>query len=132
MASHDRTPFALIGGESGVRRLVDGFYDRMDEAPEAARVRALHPDDLESSREKLYLFLVGWMGGPDLYVQRFGHPMLRARHLPFSIGDDERDEWMWCMRGALEEQEMPDELRRYLEQRFQAIANHLRNRAPES
>ncbi len=123
-ASH----FELLGGEPGIRALVDRFYDLMDEAPEAAGIRALHPPDLESSREKLLLFLVGWTGGPPLYVERHGHPMLRARHLPFPIGDAERDEWLWCMDRALDEHEMEDELRSYLKQRFAAVADHMRNR----
>ena len=85
--------------------------------------------DLETSREKLFLFLVGWTGGPPLYVQKFGHPMLRARHLPFPIGIAERDAWVWCMDYALEEHEMPEELREYLRLRFRAVADHMRNKA---
>jgi hemoglobin len=120
--------YDLIGGEAGVRRLVDRFYDLMDTSPEAANVRALHATSLKASREKLFLFLTGWLGGPQLYVEKFGHPMLRARHLPFSIGTRERDEWLWCMKQALGEQAMPDELRVFLTQRFEALADHMRNR----
>ena len=122
------TPYELIGGEEGVRRLVDRFYDLMDTAPEAAGIRVMHPPDLETSREKLRLFLVGWLGGPPVYVERFGHPMLRARHLPFPIATSERDQWMWCMERALDEQDMPDVLREALRQRFGAMADHMRNR----
>ena len=86
---NEDAPFERIGGEEGVRALVDRFYDLMDTLPEAAGIRAMHPRDLRMSREKLYLFLVGWLGGPPLYVERFGHPRLRARHLPFPIGDSE-------------------------------------------
>lgn len=125
------TPYELIGGEDAVRRLVDRFYDLMDRAPEAAGIRAMHPQDLESSREKLFLFLTGWLGGPPVYVQRYGHPMLRARHLPFPIASAERDEWMWCMHRALDEQEMPEFLREALRQRFGAMADHMRNRPDE-
>ncbi len=121
------TAYELIGGEAGVRRLVDCFYDLMDSAPEAKRVRALHARSLKSSREKLFLFLSGWMDGPPLYVERFGHPRLRARHLPFPIGPTERDEWLWCMERALEEQEMPEMLREYLRDRFRGVAEHMRN-----
>lgn len=71
------TPYELLGGESGVRRLVDRFYDLMDSAPEAATIRALHARTLKASREKLFLFFSGWTGGPQLYVERFGHPQLR-------------------------------------------------------
>jgi len=126
------TPYELIGGEEGVRRLVDRFYDLMDTAPEAAAIRAMHARSLKVSREKLFLFLTGWMGGPPLYVERYGHPMLRARHLPFPIGGAERDEWMWCMERALDEQEMPSILREYLRDRFRGVAEHMRNREDPS
>jgi len=120
--------FELLGGEEGIRRLVDRFYDVMDSTPEGADIRALHPPDLSTSREKLFLFLVGWSGGPPLYVEKHGHPMLRARHLPFPIGAAEAEAWVWCMDQALDEHEMPDELRDYLKDRFRAIATHMRNR----
>jgi hemoglobin len=122
------TPYQLIGGESGVRELVDRFYDHMDRLEQARPIRALHARSLKGSREKLFLFLSGWMGGPDLYLQVYGHPMLRRRHLPFSIGAAERDQWMLCMRRALEDMEMPEELRRHLYQAFWQVANHMRNR----
>ena len=119
--------FEFLGGEAGVRRLVDRFYDLMDTESEAAVVRAMHPEDLESSREKLHLFLVGWSGGPQLYVERYGHPKLRMRHLPFAIGHQARDEWLWCMDRALEETDLPDEIRTFLSERFHMIADHMRN-----
>ena len=122
------THFELLGGEVGVRRLVDRFYDVMDADPTAATIRAMHPEDLSSSREKLYLFLVGWSGGPPLYVEKHGPPMLRARHLPFPIGEAEANAWVSCMDQALDDHEMPDELRQYLRERFRAIATHMRSR----
>src|SRR5689334_12758196 len=88
------TLYDLLGGADGLRALVDRFYDQMDTAPEATHVRALHPASLEGSREKLFLFLSGWSGGPPLYIERYGHPRLRMRHNPFSIGVRERDEWL--------------------------------------
>lgn len=121
------TPYELLGGETGVRRLVDRFYDLMDSAPEAANVRALHAKSLKSSREKLFLFISGWTGGPPLYVERFGHPRLRMRHFPFAIGVRERDEWLWCMDRALDEHAMPDELRTHLRSRLHQLADHMRN-----
>jgi len=124
--------FDLFGREEGIRRLVDAFYDRMDRAPEAAGIRAMHPPDLATSREKLFCFLVGWMGGPPLYVQRYGHPMLRARHLPFSIGVEERDAWVACMDHALDEHPIPGEIREALKIRFRSVANHMRNQADRS
>ena len=99
----ERTPFELLGGVEGVRALVDRFYDLMDLEPEFAGLRALHPATLEGSRDKLAWFLTGWLGGPDLYVERFGHPRLRARHLPYPIGVSERDQWLACMGLAMAE-----------------------------
>jgi hemoglobin len=128
MGSDAASPFESIGGADGVRRLVDRFYDVMDTAREAAGIRAMHPPNLDSSREKLRLFLTGWMGGPPLYVERFGPPRLRARHLPFPIGEAERDAWVWCMDQALDEQEMPEELRDFLREHFRVVAQHMRNR----
>ena len=127
-ATAQSTPYELIGGEAAVRQLVDRFYDLMDSAPEAATIRALHAKSLKASREKLFLFFSGWMGGPQLYVERFGHPKLRMRHFPFSIGATERDEWLWCMGRALADQEMPDYVRAHLLQRLQQLADHMRNR----
>ena len=93
--------FERLGGESGVRRLVDAFYDRMDREPHQQGLRAMHPPQLDGSRDKLFWFLCGWSGGPQHFQQRFGHPRLRARHLPFAIGVAERDQWLACMRAAM-------------------------------
>jgi len=125
------TPYESMGGDAGIRRLVDRFYDLMDAAPEAATVRALHATSLKASRDKLHLYLSMWTGGPQTYVEQRGHPRLRMRHFPFSIGERERDEWLWCMDRALAEQDMPDELRTHLRERFHALADHMRN-APEA
>ncbi len=122
------TPYEILGGETGVRALVDRFCDLMDTLPEAEGIRRLHPHDLASSREKLFLFLSGWFGGPGLYAERYGQPMLRARHLPFPIGNRERDEWMVCMERALADQDLPAEAREQLMQAFAPTANHMRNR----
>lgn len=121
-------PYDLLGGEVGVRALVDRFYDLMDELPEAREIRQLHPADLGGSREKLFFFLSGWLGGPALYVERYGHPMLRARHLSFTIGERERDQWMLCMGQALAEQELEHEAHERLMQAFMRTADHMRNR----
>lgn len=116
-----------LGGDAGIRRLVDRFYDLMDTAPEAVNVRALHATSLKSSREKLYKYLTGWTGGPPLYEQEYGHPRLRMRHFPFAIAARERDEWLWCMDKALDEHDAPDELKTMLRERFHALADHMRN-----
>jgi hemoglobin len=128
MIGNALNPYQQIGGDEGVRRLVDRFYDVMDSLPEAAPVRALHATSLRASREKLYLFLSGWLGGPDLYQQKYGHPMLRRRHLPFSIGRAERDQWLLCMERALEETVADERLRAHLKQAFFQVADHMRNR----
>ena len=121
-------PDDQLGGEAGIRRLVDRFYDLMDTAPEAAHVRALHATSLKASREKLRLFMTGWTGGPPVYVERFGPPRLRMRHFPFAIGERERDEWLWCMDRAIAEHDLPDALRAMLRERLHALADHMRNR----
>jgi hemoglobin len=122
------TPFALLGGETRLRALVHRFYALMDEVPEYHGIRRLHPPDLAGSREKLRLFLSGWLGGPPLYVERYGHPMLRARHLPFPIGAAERDAWIACMDEAMRLENVPDSLREALAQAFLRTADHMRNR----
>jgi hemoglobin len=119
--------FERLGGEAGVRALVDRFYDLMDARPEAAPIRAMHASDLKTSRDKLFLFLVGWTGGPPLYVERYGHPRLRRRHLPFAIDSAARDQWLGCMRDALEHEVSDSLLREHLMGAFIRIADHMRN-----
>ena len=125
---NEQTPYKRLGGEARVRELVDRFYDYMDAEAEAEAVRRLHAKSLKASREKLFLFLSGWLGGPDLYIQKYGHPMLRRRHLPFAIGGRERDQWMYCMRKALADMAIDDDLRQKLDAAFMQTADHMRNR----
>ena len=122
-----QTHYERIGGEAAVRRLVDRFYDLMDEDPDYYGVRKLHPADLSSSREKLFMFLSGWMGGPQLFVEKFGHPMLRRRHMPFAIDTKERDQWMSCMNRAMEDIGLDEKLRVELSQAFWKTADFMRN-----
>lgn len=122
------THFERIGGAEKVRALVVRFYQLMDELPEAYGIRKLHAPDLQGATDKLYKFLTGWMGGPQLYVEQYGHPMLRARHLPFSIGNTERDQWLMCMNQALTEVVDDAALRRELSAAFAKVADHMRNR----
>jgi len=124
------THYQRIGGEEKVRQLVDRFYDHMDELPEVWGIRKLHAESLDNSREKLFDFLSGWMGGPQLYKQKHGEPFLRRRHLPFPIGDAERDQWMHCMKLALDEVVEDEKLRAELYQAFVKVADHMRNQAP--
>jgi hemoglobin len=119
--------FELVGGESRVRELVDRFYDLMDLEPEFAGIRVLHPPSLDDSRDKLYWFLCGWLGGPDHYIERFGHPMLRARHLPFAIASSERDQWLRCMAWSMEDVGLPERLRERLLRAFFDTADWMVN-----
>lgn len=119
--------YTLIGGADKLRELVDRFYDLMELEPEFAGIRAMHPTPLDSSRDKLFWFLSGWMGGPDLYISQFGHPRLRARHLPFAIASDERDQWLRCMAWALQDVTVNEELQQHLMQSFYQTADWMRN-----
>jgi hemoglobin len=124
-----KTPFELIGGQPAVDRIIDAFYDRMDSLPEAATIRALHASDLSSTRTVLKKYLAQWLGGPQTYSQERGHPMLRARHLPFSIGSAERDQWLTCMRGAMEQEIGDVAVRDWILEKLASVADHMRNRA---
>lgn len=127
-AAAQPTAFELIGGADKVRSLVDRFYDLMDLEPTYAGIRALHPPSLDGSRDKLYWFLSGWLGGPPMYTDRFGHPRLRARHLPYPIGLAERDQWMACMMSAMAECDIDTGLADRLAQSFFGTADWMRNR----
>jgi hemoglobin len=127
-ASAAQTPYALLGGEAALRALVERFYDLMELEPQYAAIRRLHAPNLSSAREKLFLFLSGWLGGPSLYIERHGHPMLRARHLPFAIGITERDQWMACMSLAMADVGVAGELQARLRQAFFQTADWMRNR----
>lgn len=124
------TLFDAIGGEAAIRQLVDRFYDLMQTQPEYVAIRILHPADMSGSRDKLFWFLCGWMGGPSYFIERFGHPRLRARHLPFAIGDVERDQWLACMFRAMDDCQVPSDLRLQLDQSFTTTADWMRNQAP--
>ena len=126
-AAEAASAFELIGGEAQVRALVDRFYDLMELEPAWAELRAMHPTTLEGSRDKLFWFLCGWLGGPSHYIERFGHPRLRARHLPFEIGTRERDQWMRCMALAMQDLGIADALQMRLMQAFWQTADWMRN-----
>jgi len=123
-----QAPYELIGGDAKVRELVTRFYDLMDTDPAYSGIRGLHKPDLGPARDKLYLFLSGWLGGPQLYTERFGHPMLRARHLPFRIGTTERDLWLACMDRAMRETGVDENVRRGLSDALFKTADWMRNR----
>jgi hemoglobin len=113
--------------ELRVRELVDRFYDLMDLEPQFEVIRKLHPPTLDGSRDKLFWFLCGWLGGPNHYIERFGHPLLRARHLPFPIGSLERDQWLACMFSAMEQIGLAPALQQQLQQSFYGTADWMRN-----
>ncbi len=121
------TPYERMGGDETVRALVDRFYHLMDTLPEAGDIRRLHAEDLSGARDKLFDFLSGWLGGPQRYVEKYGHPRLRARHMPFPIGRRERDQWMLCMDRAMQEVGLPEDLQRELHQAFYRVADFMRN-----
>lgn len=121
------TPYDRIGGEAGLRRMTQRMYALMETLPEAAAVRAQHPASLAGSEQKLFEFLSGWLGGPPLFTQKHGAPMLRARHLPFRIGMEEASGWLACFHGAMVETVEDVELREFLWSRIEPLALHMRN-----
>ena len=123
------THFERIGGADVIRKLVHRFYEIMDQLPEAYGIRKLHAESLQGSEDKLFKFLNGWMGGPQLYIEEYGHPMLRRRHMPFPISESERDQWLTCMDMALGEVVQDEALRQELSAAFAKVADHMRNRA---
>lgn len=127
ISENKNTHYQRIGGEAKVRALVQRFYQLMDELPESHGIRKMHAADLKSAEDKLFMFLSGWMGGPQLFVEKFGHPRLRMRHMPFTIGDAERDQWMLCMQQAMEEVVEDEALRKELSAAFYKVADFMRN-----
>ncbi len=121
------THFAWMGGEAKVKALTESFYDLMDLEPAYADLRAVHGTDLSGARQKLFWFLCGWLGGPQHYTDRFGHPRLRMRHMPFAIGVVERDQWLACMAQAMEVTDVPLELAERLKASFFKTADWMRN-----
>ena len=123
----DITPYLLIGEEKGISKLVDRFYFYMDSLVEAEDCRNLHGASLDSANEKLKMFLSGWLGGPSLYIEKYGHPKMRRRHFPFKIGIAERDQWLICMRRAMDDMNFNSEFDGYLFDSFNSFAEHMRN-----
>lgn len=124
----NNTPYQLLGGEDGVRRLCEAFYDCMEQLPEAADIRRMHGEDLSGIRQKLFEFLSGWLGGPHLYAQKYGSICMTGPHRPFAIGPKERDQWLLCMDRALEQVGASEEVKTMLKQPLQNIADMIRNR----
>jgi len=120
--------FNAAGGETGVRRLVDDFYDAMEAAPIAQKIRAMHPADLEISRDKLARFLCGWLNGPNRYREKYGAISIPGAHAHLSIGPDERDAWLYCMEQAIAKQPYVDPFKTYLYAQLSVPANRVVNR----
>lgn len=132
----DRLPYGVedasyraAGGEAGIRKLVDDFYDAMDQLPVAKKIRAMHPADLTASRDKLARFLCGWLGGPKLYAEKYGPINIPQAHNRFEIGSSERDAWLLCMEEALKHQPYAAEFKKYLLEQLYVPAERSRNRS---
>lgn len=123
----NETLYEMIGGAAILKKLVDAFYETMDQAPETQGIRKMHAPDLSEANQKLFEFLSGWMGGPSLYIEKYGHPRLRARHLPFKIGLNERDQWLFCFHEALKKSGIQDPARQMLWFSIGRLADHMRN-----
>jgi len=123
----EHTPYDAMGGEAPVRALANAFYECMDSNPSYAALRGLHAPDLEPMQGTFFEFLSGWLGGPQLYVQKHGHPRLRMRHASFPIDETMRDQWLACMAEAMEQQGIDGDIRAFLDARFAHVANFMRN-----
>lgn len=134
--SEQQSIYESLGGpnkaEIQIRSLVETFYQHMDTLPEAKDIRSQHSQDLSESIQKLYLFLVGWTGGPQIYIEKFGHPRLRARHMPFKIGIQERDQWLLCMFKAIDDVKIPEPISTELKKSFAHIADFMRNQPEQT
>lgn len=124
----EKTPYEELGGEEVLRKICHRFYEIMSTMPEVKSLRDMHPENIKISEEKLFMFLSGWLGGPGLFVERYGHPRLRARHLPFSIGKAERDMWMICMVQAFDDLKIAEPLRSDLLHSLLKLAHHMINK----
>lgn len=120
--------YDLIGGEVVLHGFVEYLYDEMDTLPEVAHVRAMHSADLSRARNHLFMFLSGMFGGPALYVEAFGHPRLRRKHLHFEIGDEERDQWLLCAQKATDKPDITGDIGQEIMSELSVMANHLRNK----
>lgn len=121
------TLYEAIGGELKIREVVNAFYHNMHTCEEAREIREQHSPDLSEANQKLFEFLSGWMGGPSLYIEKYGHPRLRARHLPFKIGARERDQWLFCLYKALDDCNVQETVKGILKSSLSRLADHMRN-----
>jgi hemoglobin len=123
----ERPLYEQMGGEQAIQNLVRAFYLNMETLPEALEIRQMHPDSLKGSEEKLFEFLSGWTGGPQLFIEKHGHPRLRARHLPFKIDESARDQWLLCFYKALDDCKIEGSIKKILVSSIGRLADHMRN-----
>ncbi|WP_343044271.1 group II truncated hemoglobin [Marinifaba aquimaris] len=122
-----KTAYQAIGGEKGTLLLANTFYDIMQTDPFAKELLAIHPQPMDKIREKFFEFLSGWLGGPGLFEEKYGHPMLRARHLPFKVDDQMIEQWLYCMNKALDQTVKHDEAREAIREPITKLAHHMKN-----
>lgn len=120
------TSYQAAGGEAGLRRLVDAFYDRMGSDQRFATINAMHPENRDVTRDKLARFLCGWLGGPKLYQQKYGAIGIPRVHAHLAIASAERDQWLTCMAESVEEQTFAPEFKTYLNEQFYVPAEAVR------
>lgn len=124
----EKRPYVLAGGNKGIKNLVEDFYEIMDKDSKVDQIRQMHPKDLTLSKEKLTKFLSGWFGGPNLYWQAYGHPRMRARHMKFTIDASARDQWLACMKMAIQNTKWNQEFKDYTYKSMSDFAHHMQNR----
>lgn len=122
-----QTPYQILG-EDGIRHLSDAFYEVMDNSPEASDIRKMHTADLTGIKQKLAEYLIGWMGGPPVYADKYGSVCMTTPHKHYAIGPKERDQWLWCMDQALEKIGADESLKNMLAAPLRAIAEMVQNR----
>lgn len=132
MSDSKSSPYEALGGEATVRAVCARFYELMDELPEAKACRAVHPPSLARAEEKLYEFLTGWLGGPQLYQQKYGHPRLRQRHFVAPIGHEEAAGWLACFHQAWNEIVPASELSREIAAKIDRLGWHMQNDETET
>jgi hemoglobin len=121
------SPYELLGGEENVRTLAITFYQVMDELTEAEEIRRMHAENLEEVQQKLFEYLSGWLGGPNLYKEKYNTVCLTSPHKPYKINASHRDQWLLCMDKALERVKAPEQVQDMLKQPMYRLADFIKN-----
>jgi hemoglobin len=124
----EQTPYVMMGGAEVLAKLVDAFYNRVAVDP---HLSPIFPNDLTETKEKQYKFLTQFFGGPTLYSNEYGHPMLRARHMPFTITPKRAEAWLACMKAAMDDIKLSGSIRDFMLQRLTHTAYHMVNTREE-